>query len=162
MSLFTAMSVSPELKAQPSFYWGSNSTWHALYYICFMFVISLCAIQLFIGVILETFKQRRGISSLTNTQRQFEDLQRQLSLIKPTRKATRPPSGSIRGLCYDIVIDKRGKFAKFMSLVLVLNIGRHPHRLAVCHESNAFTNRIDSYILIDAQSSSRNLYNHSR
>lgn len=136
MSLFTAMSVSPDLKAQPSFYWGTNSTWHALYYICFMFVISLCAIQLFIGVILETFKQRRGISSLTNTQRQFEDLQRQLSLIKPTRKATRPPSGSIRGICFDIVVDKRGKFAKFMSFVLVLNIGKCSHRI----ESKTFTN----------------------
>lgn len=115
-----------------------------------MFVISLCAIQLFIGVILETFKQRRGISSLTNTQRQFEDLQRQLSLIKPTRKATRPPSGSIRGLCYDIVIDKRGKFAKFMSLVLVLNIGKHiSPMMGMGNESKMFTNRNCSYVFLD-------------
>lgn len=159
MSLFTAMSVSPDLKAQPSFYWGSNSTWHALYYICFMFVISLCAIQLFIGVILETFKQRRGISSLTNTQRQFEDLQRQLSLIKPTRKATRPPSGSIRGLCYDIVIDKRGKFAKFMSLVLVLNIGKD--MIGMGSESKTFTHD-HSYLFIEPQSSNRSLFIDSR
>ncbi|KAI9317892.1 Ion transport protein-domain-containing protein [Dichotomocladium elegans] len=122
MSLFSAMSVPFAKDQQPSFSWESNSTWHSLYYVCFMFLTSLCSIQLFIGVILETFKRRRGISSLTNTQRQFQDLQRQLSLVRPSLKNQRPPNGTIRAFCYDIVINKRGWFTQFMSAILMMNI----------------------------------------
>ncbi|KAI8147435.1 Ion transport protein-domain-containing protein [Fennellomyces sp. T-0311] len=122
MSLFSAMSVTSKKDAQPRFDWTSESTWNAIYYLVFMFVASLCSIQLFIGVILETFKRRRGISSLTNTQRQFQDLQRQLSLVRPSRKAKRPPDGTLRALCYDIVINKRGKFSSFITYVIVIHI----------------------------------------
>ncbi|CEP10750.1 hypothetical protein [Parasitella parasitica] len=123
LSLFTAMSVIPDDKnLQPQFSWSSSSIFHSLYYVLFMFVASLCSIQLFIGVFLEIFKQKSGISSLTNTQRQFQDLQRQLALVKPSRKSERPPDGSLRALCYDLVIDKRGKFAHFMATVLAANI----------------------------------------
>ncbi|KAF1800899.1 Ion transport protein-domain-containing protein [Mucor lusitanicus] len=116
LSLFSAMSVVPEDRdVQPQFSWSTSSVFYSLYYVVFMFVASLCSIQLFIGVFLEIFKQRSGISSLTNTQRQFQDLQRQLALIKPSRKAERPPDGSMRAMCYDLVIDKRGKFAQFMA-----------------------------------------------
>ncbi|GAN08579.1 cation channel family protein [Mucor ambiguus] len=123
LSLFSAMSVIPEDRdLQPQFSWSASSIFHSLYYVVFMFVASLCSIQLFIGVFLEIFKQRSGISSLTNTQRQFQDLQRQLALVKPSRKAERPPDGSFRAMCYDLVIDKRGKFAQFMAAVLTANI----------------------------------------
>ncbi|KAI8644851.1 Ion transport protein-domain-containing protein [Parasitella parasitica] len=108
--------------SQPQFSWSSSSIFYSLYYVIFMFVASLCSIQLFIGVFLEIFKQKSGISSLTNTQRQFQDLQRQLALVKPSRKSERPPDGSLRAFCYDLVIDKRGKFAHFMATVLAANI----------------------------------------
>ncbi|KAG1121643.1 hypothetical protein G6F42_012234 [Rhizopus arrhizus] len=123
LSLFSAMSVIPQDRdLQPQFSWSSSSVFHSLYYVVFMFVASLCSIQLFIGVFLEIFKQRSGISSLTNTQRQFQDLQRQLALVKPSRKAERPPDGSLRAMCFDLVIDKRGTFAQFMATVLTANI----------------------------------------
>ncbi|KAI8967340.1 Ion transport protein-domain-containing protein [Mycotypha africana] len=81
LSLFSAMSVVPgDSSLPPHFNWSSTSVYHSIYYVVFMFVASLCSIQLFIGVFLEIFKQRNGISTLTNTQRQFRDLQRQLAL----------------------------------------------------------------------------------
>ena len=116
------MSVPAESHSQPKFDWQSGATWNAIYYLVFMFVASLCSIQLFIGVILETFKRRRGISSLTNTQRQFQDLQRQLSLIKPSRKAARPRDGTIRAFCYDIVTNKHGTFGKIITKVIIVHI----------------------------------------
>ncbi|KAI7904858.1 Ion transport protein-domain-containing protein [Cokeromyces recurvatus] len=123
LSLFSAMSIIPENRdAQPKFSWSSSSILHSIFYVVFMFVASLCTIQLFIGVFLEIFKKRNGISSLTNTQRQFKDLQRQLSLIKPSLKAKRPAEGTWRAMFYDLVIDKRGKFARFMAAVLMANI----------------------------------------
>jgi hypothetical protein len=50
MSLFSAMSVPIEKFEQPSFSWSNASIFHSLYYVVFMFVASLCSIQLFIGV----------------------------------------------------------------------------------------------------------------
>ncbi|KAI9028890.1 Ion transport protein-domain-containing protein [Phycomyces nitens] len=121
-SLFSAMSVPAEKNEQPRFDWSSPSIWYSLYYICFMFLASLCSIQLFIGLFLEIFKQRSGISSLTLPQRQYRDLQRQLGLTKPLRKVEPPLEGSIRHFCYKLVVNKHGKFTKFMTAILTLNI----------------------------------------
>ncbi len=115
------MSVPDSDHEQPKFNWGPNSIFYSLFYVVFMFVASLCSIQLFIGVFLETFKQRSGLSSLTNTQRQYQDLQRQLALVKPTLKIERPDNQA-RAWFYDLVIDKRGGFAHFMAAILSLNI----------------------------------------
>jgi hypothetical protein len=59
---------------------------------------------------------------LTNTQRQFQDLQRQLALVKPSHKTERPTNSPLRAFFYDLVIDKRGKFAGIMATVLSVNI----------------------------------------
>ncbi|KAL0092618.1 Ion transport protein-domain-containing protein [Phycomyces blakesleeanus] len=105
-SVFSAMSVPIEKGAQPRFDWNSPSIWYSLYYICFMFLASLCSIQLFIGVFLEIFKQRSGISSLTIPQRQYRDLQRQLALMGPLRKVDPPLEGSLREFCYKLIAEK--------------------------------------------------------
>ncbi|KAL0076809.1 Ion transport protein-domain-containing protein [Phycomyces blakesleeanus] len=107
-SLFSAMSTPSEEGQQPSFSWDSPMIYHSIYYITFM-IISHGTVQLFVGVIIEKFKQRSGITTLTLKQRQYLDLRRQMAEIKPTIKAYRPDS-VIRGWCYDIVANKRGIF----------------------------------------------------
>jgi hypothetical protein len=74
-------------------------------------------------VILENFKQRNGISTLTIPQRQYLDLRRQLAQVKPTRKPVRP-TNPIRSFCYDLVINKQGLFHKIMVGIVMLNIGK--------------------------------------
>lgn len=71
---------------------------------------------------METFKQRNGISSLTNPQRQYQDLQKQLSLEKPTPILDRP-AGEIQSMCYDLIVDKTEKFSKIMMYIGLINIG---------------------------------------
>lgn len=115
------MSVPQNSNEQPKFSWEPHSIFNSLFYVVFMFVASLCSIQLFIGVFLEIFKQRSGISSLTNAQRQFRDLQRQLALVKPTLKAEKP-GNQVRAIFYNLISDKHGRFAHFMSVMLALNI----------------------------------------
>lgn len=44
-----------------------------------------------------------------------------LASVKPTIKAFRPKS-KLRSLCYDIVIERRGKFNKLMMFIICLNI----------------------------------------
>ncbi|KAI8347637.1 Ion transport protein-domain-containing protein [Choanephora cucurbitarum] len=128
-SLFTAMSVQRD---QPlEFDWSMRAITHSMYYVVFMFIASLCSIQLFIGVFLEIFKQRNGISQLTSKQRQFQDLQRQLALLKPSRRVFRPQH-PIRAFFYDLVINKRGRFARWMAHLFSVGIA---FRLAQRNES---------------------------
>ncbi|KAF7722394.1 calcium channel protein [Apophysomyces ossiformis] len=119
-SMFFAMSTPSEPGMQPTFHWNSPMIYHSIFYVVFM-IVSHGTVQLFIGVIIEKFKQRSGISTLTLRQRQYLDLQRQLAEIKPTTKTYRPES-RIRGLCYDLTANKRGLFSRLMMGVVVLNI----------------------------------------
>ncbi|KAI9029793.1 Ion transport protein-domain-containing protein [Phycomyces nitens] len=119
-SLFSAMSTPSEEGHQPSFSWDSPMIYHSIYYITFM-IISHGTVQLFVGVIIEKFKQRSGITTLTLKQRQYLDLRRQMAEIKPTIKAYRPDS-IIRGWCYDIVANKRGIFNRITMGIVLTNI----------------------------------------
>ncbi|RCH93740.1 calcium channel protein [Rhizopus azygosporus] len=118
-SMFSAMSTPIEPDIQPSFDWNSATVYHGLFYIIFM-IISQGTIQLFVGVIIEKFKERSGITTLTTAQRQYCDLQRMLANVKPTIKVF-PPQSKIRRFCYDLVIEKDGMFNKVMMSVIILN-----------------------------------------
>ncbi|KAI8338655.1 Ion transport protein-domain-containing protein [Chlamydoabsidia padenii] len=129
-SMFYAMSTPPEPDLLPVFDWQSPMVYHSLFYVAFM-IISHGTVQLFVGVIIEKFKQRSGITTLTFAQRQFVDLQRQLAELKPTIKVFRPTpessrnkwSAMIRGWCYDLVGNRRqGLFNRWMMIVVVLNM----------------------------------------
>ncbi|RCI07266.1 calcium channel protein [Rhizopus stolonifer] len=119
-SMFSAMSTPSEPDIQPGFDWNSSTVYHGLFYITFM-IISQGTIQLFVGVIIEKFKERNGITTLTTSQRQYCDLQRMLANIRPTTKVFEPKS-RIRRFCYDLVIQKDGMFNKIMMFVIVLNM----------------------------------------
>ncbi|KAI7900056.1 Ion transport protein-domain-containing protein [Cokeromyces recurvatus] len=111
-SMFSSMSVPKVPDLQPTFNWDSSKVYNGIFYIIFM-IISQGTIQLFVGVIIEKFKERNGITTLTTAQRQYSDLQRLLASVKPTIKVFRPKS-KIRRLCYDMVIKKHGKLNRLM------------------------------------------------
>ncbi|KAL9549481.1 hypothetical protein PS6_006058 [Mucor atramentarius] len=119
-SMFSAMSTPHEPDLQPTFSWYSSTAYHGIFYIIFM-IISQGTMQLFVGVIIEKFKERNGITTLTTAQRKYMDLQRLLSNVKPTIKVFRPES-KLRQICYDMVIAKHGKFNRLMMCVICLNI----------------------------------------
>ncbi|KAI8075574.1 Ion transport protein-domain-containing protein [Thamnidium elegans] len=111
-TMFSAMSTPNEPHYQPALSWSSKAVYHSIFYIVFM-IMSQGTMQLFVGVIIEKFKERRGITTLTTTQRQYCDLQRLLANVKPTIKVFRPDS-RIQQICHDMVIEKHGKFNRLM------------------------------------------------
>lgn len=84
----------------------------------------------YLQVILENFKRRSGISSLTSAQRQYKDLQRRMASIKPSRMVVRPKS-KFRSMCFDLVINKHGSYSKFMSIVVILNMGKYRYIIII-------------------------------
>ncbi|CAO3588343.1 unnamed protein product [Absidia cylindrospora] len=119
-SMFYAMSTPPENDLLPVFDWTSPMVYHSIFYVAFM-IISHGTVQLFVGVIIEKFKQRSGITTLTFAQRQYVDLQRQLAELKPTIKVFRPAT-MIRGWCHDLVGDRHSLFNRWMMIMVVLNM----------------------------------------
>ncbi|KAF8937307.1 calcium channel protein [Dissophora ornata] len=109
------------LGEQPFVQANEPNRFNSFYFLVFMLIGSIVFVQIFIGVILETFKTWQGLSLLTVEQRRWGDLRRQLRLIKPTATPARPQN-PIRAICYDLVIEKRGALWKVMTVILVLNV----------------------------------------
>lgn len=113
--------VPDHLGEQPFIQEDEPNRFNSFYFLVFMLIGSIVFVQIFIGVILETFKTWNGISLLTVEQRRWIDLRRQLRLIKPTATPDRPKN-KFRAACYDMVIEKKGMLWQIMTVVLVLNV----------------------------------------
>ena len=113
--------VPDHLGDQPFIQKNEPNRFNSFYFLLFMLIGSIVFVQIFIGVILETFKTWNGISLLTVEQRRWIDLRRQLRLIKPTATPARPEN-PIRAFCYDMVIKKKGLLWRIMTVILVLNV----------------------------------------
>ncbi|KAF9913802.1 calcium channel protein, partial [Lobosporangium transversale] len=106
---------------QPFIQPDEPNRFNSFYFLLFMLIGSIVFVQIFIGVILETFKAWNGISLLTVEQRRWLDLRRQLRMIRPTATPIRPQN-PIRAFCYDLVNEKKGFLWKIMTTVLALNV----------------------------------------
>ncbi|KAI8983763.1 Ion transport protein-domain-containing protein [Pilobolus umbonatus] len=83
---------------------------------------SVFVISLFLGVVIENFTKRNGSAYLTIDQRRWLDLKKLLNQIRPAKRPKVPPASTIRKWCYDLAVEKRGKFYKCMTIVITLNI----------------------------------------
>ncbi|KAF9193354.1 calcium channel protein [Haplosporangium sp. Z 767] len=113
--------IPNRLGDQPFIQPDEPNRFNSFYFLLFMLIGSIVFVQIFIGVILETFKTWNGISLLTIEQRRWIDLRRQLRMIKPTATPARPLN-RFRAICYDMVIQKKGILWKVMTVVLLLNV----------------------------------------
>lgn len=121
MVLQSGRAVPNHLGDQPFIQANEPNRFNSFYFLLFMLIGSIVFVQIFIGVILETFKTWNGISLLTVEQRRWIDLRRQLRLIKPTATPARPQN-KFRALCYDMVNKKKGLLWRVMTAILVANV----------------------------------------
>lgn len=95
---------------------------YAIFFMVYNLAGSVFVISLFLGIILENFAKRNGTAYLTAEQRRWMDLKKLLSQIRPAKRPKQIPTNGIRKRCFDLVVDKRGRFYKWMTAVIVLNI----------------------------------------
>ncbi|CAO3642477.1 unnamed protein product [Cunninghamella blakesleeana] len=100
---------------------NASQLW-GIFFMVYNFAGSVFVISLFLGIILENFEKRNGTAYMTTEQRRWLDLKKLLSQIRPAKRPRQVPTNFIRKKCYDWVVDKRGRFYKWMTLVVVLNI----------------------------------------
>ncbi|CEP08594.1 hypothetical protein [Parasitella parasitica] len=99
---------------------------------------SVFVISLFLGVVIENFTKRNGTAYLTSDQRRWLDLKKLLNQFRPAKRPKTVPVHSIRRLCFNLTVEKRGKFYKFMTLVISLNI------LFLCTDAVYDVNDVDN------------------
>jgi hypothetical protein len=90
---------------------------------------SVFIISLFLGVVIENFSKRNGTAYLTADQRRWLDLKKLLGQIRPAKRPKTVPVNRIRRWCFDLAIDKSGRFYKVMTGVIAANI------LVLCTDS---------------------------
>jgi hypothetical protein len=83
---------------------------------------SVFVISLFLGVVIENFTKRNGTAYLTSDQRRWLDLKKLLNQFRPAKRPKTMPSNYIRKLCFNLTVEKRGRFYKFMTVIISLNI----------------------------------------
>ncbi|ORX65453.1 hypothetical protein K493DRAFT_157461, partial [Basidiobolus meristosporus CBS 931.73] len=119
--LFDGMSIPVELEMQPKYIPYDRSWYNWIYFVVYMLFGYVFAIQLFIGIAVDIFKSRSGISLLTVEQRQWVDLQLQLKIVRPSKLPIRPRT-SFAAWCFDIIHEKRNCFSKAVTGAMVLNV----------------------------------------
>lgn len=108
----------------------ANQLGGGIFFMVYNIVGSILVISLFLGVVLENFSKRNGTAFMTADQRRWLDLKKLLGRMRPARRPKQVPTNGIRRWCFDRAVDKRGKFYKIMTGVIVLNI------LFLCTESD--------------------------
>ncbi|KAI9498171.1 Ion transport protein-domain-containing protein [Zychaea mexicana] len=93
-----------------------------IFFMVYNLVGSVLVISLFLGVVLENFSRRNGTAYLTVEQRRWLDLKKLLGRMRPAKRPKEIPTSPLRKWCFDLVIKKRGRFYKFMTVVITLNI----------------------------------------
>eukprot|EP00158_Paraphelidium_tribonemae_P009852 Partr_v1_DN28981_c0_g1_i5_m25133 putative Calcium channel, voltage-dependent len=104
--------------------WPPASYAASLYFLFWMMIGYVLLRNLFVGVILQAFMTRNGTALLTTEQRIWLQMQRQLKLVKPSRKAE-PPTSDYFGfntMCYRLTCEKYGRFHYAGLAVIMLNV----------------------------------------
>ncbi|CAO3660618.1 unnamed protein product [Umbelopsis ramanniana] len=123
--LITSMSIvglNQNSQTDASQMWG-------IFFMAYNLAGSIFVISLFLGVVIENFSKRNGTAYLTSDQRRWLDLKKLLSQIRPAKRPKVPPVNKTRRWCFDLVVDKTGKFYKIMTWVITINI------LVLCTDS---------------------------
>ncbi|KAJ3343634.1 calcium channel protein [Gonapodya sp. JEL0774] len=117
--MFFAMNVvgidkQPQSLASPHF---------ALYYVGVLCIASILGLNLFVGIMVNHFELMAGTSLLTNDQRRWLDLQRHLSLVRPSGRSAKPDprKSPFKSFCYDLVADKNSKFQTLVTSTIIFN-----------------------------------------
>uniref|UniRef100_K3WWJ6 Calcium-channel protein CCH1 n=1 Tax=Globisporangium ultimum (strain ATCC 200006 / CBS 805.95 / DAOM BR144) TaxID=431595 RepID=K3WWJ6_GLOUD len=113
--VFAAMDIVAENK-QPV---QDHSPMFAVFFVLYVYIGSLFAIRLFVGVLVEQFQRNDGTQILTESQKSWVDLEKFVLLLKPLKLIPRPRL-QIQSKLYDFC--QHPCFSQAISAAILLNI----------------------------------------
>ncbi|KAI8991980.1 Ion transport protein-domain-containing protein [Mycotypha africana] len=116
--LTTSMGITGKDEAPQQ---DASQLW-GIFFMVYNLAGSVFVISLFLGVVIENFTKRNGTAYMTTDQRRWLDLKKLLNQIRPAKRPKIVPQNKLRKLCYNLTVEKRGRFYKFMTVIISLNI----------------------------------------
>lgn len=95
---------------------------NAIYFIIFNLLGAVFVLTLFISVFMRNYTEQTGVAFLTSEQRSWLELRKLLKQISPSKRSLAGQGGKLKKWCYGLSIKKRGKWQRFITLVLVLHL----------------------------------------
>ncbi|KIW43817.1 uncharacterized protein PV06_04881 [Exophiala oligosperma] len=95
---------------------------NAVYFIIFNLLGAVFVLTLFISVFMRNYTEQTGVAFLTAEQRSWLELRKLLRQISPSKRSIGAKTTRLRKLCYDLSIKKRGKWQRFITVILVLHL----------------------------------------
>jgi voltage-dependent calcium channel len=116
--LWSGMSVTGRGLQPESF----ASVGNAVFFIIFNLLGAVFVLTLFISVFMRNYTEQTGVAFLTADQRSWLELRKLLKQISPSKRSLGEKSSALRRWCYDRSIKKRGKWQRFITLLLLVHM----------------------------------------
>ena len=95
---------------------------NAVYFVIFNLLGAVFVLTLFISVFMRNYTEQTGVAFLTAEQRSWLELRKLLRQISPSKRSVGEHSAKWKKWCYNMSIQKRGKWQRFITTVLVFHL----------------------------------------
>ncbi|OJJ49743.1 hypothetical protein ASPZODRAFT_89183 [Penicilliopsis zonata CBS 506.65] len=109
----TGVDVQPQDNASPA---------NGLFFVVFNLLGAVFVLTLFVSVFMRNYTEQTGVAFLTAEQRSWLELRKLLRQISPSKRSLDQKSKQWQIRCYKIAVKKHGRWAKFVTGVLMLHL----------------------------------------
>lgn len=95
---------------------------NGLFFVVFNLLGAVFVLTLFVSVFMRNYTEQTGVAFLTAEQRSWLELRKLLRQISPSKRSFNEKSTAWRVWCYRIAVKKHGRWARFVTGVLVVHL----------------------------------------
>lgn len=114
----SAMSITGKM-IQPE---DSHAPENGLFFVVFNLLGAVFVLTLFVSVFMRNYTEQTGVAFLTAEQRSWLELRKLLRQISPSKRSFDDESKRLRLWCYRISVKKHGRWAWFVTFILVAHL----------------------------------------
>lgn len=95
---------------------------NAVFFIIFNLLGAVFVLTLFVSMFMRNYTEQTGVAFLTAEQRSWLELRKLLLQISPSKRPSHRPEDHLQNWCYRIAVQKHGRWARIITIVLVLHL----------------------------------------
>ncbi|KAJ5166794.1 uncharacterized protein N7482_005575 [Penicillium canariense] len=95
---------------------------NGLFFVVFNLLGAVFVLTLFVSVFMRNYTEQTGVAFLTAEQRSWLELRKLLRQISPSKRSFNETSNRWRLWCYRIAVKKHGRWARFVTCILVVHL----------------------------------------
>ncbi|RKF58950.1 Calcium-channel protein cch1 [Erysiphe neolycopersici] len=99
-----------------------SSQENAIFFVIFNLLATVFVLTLFISVFMRNYTEQTGVAFLTAEQRSWLELRKLLRQVYPSKRQSTTGVNNFKTWCYTKAVQKRGKWYKIVSTMLVLHL----------------------------------------